>query len=174
MTIKELFKTLPVRFKAFQRNVKKEYVKLVQQLQAYAIVATSVKLLATNQVSPSLTACGSSAAGTCVTSWSDRSRHTQTRDTQTRDTQTRVIHLCSAWCMCPLNSCGMVEAIVCAFANRMEPSPKQAPNMHASGCHPCLWTPVACLNAGRLPSLSCQARFEGPLHCRALARTGAL
>jgi DNA mismatch repair ATPase MutL len=67
VTIKELFKTLPVRYKTFQRNVKKEYVKLVQQLQAYAIIATSVKLLATNQVSHPLSACGSSASGTCVT-----------------------------------------------------------------------------------------------------------
>jgi DNA mismatch repair protein PMS2 len=47
-----LFKQLPVRYKAFQRNVKKEYVKLVQVLQAYALVATGVKLLATNQARP--------------------------------------------------------------------------------------------------------------------------
>ena len=66
MTIKDLFKPLPVRYKAFQRNVKKEYVKLVQLLQAYAIVATGVKLLATNQVQhyrlPAVCECSTCAA----------------------------------------------------------------------------------------------------------------
>ena len=52
VSVKELFKSLPVRHKAFQRSVKKEFVKLVQLLQAYALVSTSVKILATNQVRP--------------------------------------------------------------------------------------------------------------------------
>ena len=50
MTVKELFKTLPVRYKTFQRGVKREFVKLAQLLHAYALVATGVKMVATNQV----------------------------------------------------------------------------------------------------------------------------
>jgi DNA mismatch repair ATPase MutL len=50
VSVKDLFKPLPVRYKAFQRNLKKEYVKLVQLLQAYATIATNVRIIATNQV----------------------------------------------------------------------------------------------------------------------------
>ena len=50
VTVKELFKTLPVRYKTFQRGVKREFVKLAQLLHAYALVATGVKMVATNQV----------------------------------------------------------------------------------------------------------------------------
>lgn len=50
VSVKELFKTLPVRYKTFQRGVKKEFVKLAQLLQAYALTATGVKMVATNQV----------------------------------------------------------------------------------------------------------------------------
>jgi hypothetical protein len=51
VAVTNLFKTLPVRYKAFQRGVKKEYAKLVSVLQAYALISTSVKIVATNQVS---------------------------------------------------------------------------------------------------------------------------
>lgn len=50
VSVRELFKPLPVRYKAFQRSVKREYVKLVQVLQAYALVAPACRLLVTNQV----------------------------------------------------------------------------------------------------------------------------
>jgi DNA mismatch repair protein PMS2 len=49
-SIKDLFKSLPVRAKAFKNNLKKEYVKLVHLLQAYATVCTGVRFIATNQV----------------------------------------------------------------------------------------------------------------------------
>lgn len=52
-SIKDLFKSLPVRAKAFKSNLKKEYVKLVHLLQAYASVCTGVRFIATNQVWPS-------------------------------------------------------------------------------------------------------------------------
>jgi DNA mismatch repair protein PMS2 len=49
VAVKDLFKTLPVRYKTFQRNIKREFVKLVQVLQAYALIACGVKMVATNQ-----------------------------------------------------------------------------------------------------------------------------
>lgn len=52
-SIKDLFKSLPVRAKAFKNNLKKEYVKLVHLLQAYAAICTGVRFIATNQVLPS-------------------------------------------------------------------------------------------------------------------------
>uniref|UniRef100_A0ACB8FL17 Mismatch repair endonuclease pms2 n=1 Tax=Sphaerodactylus townsendi TaxID=933632 RepID=A0ACB8FL17_9SAUR len=48
--IQQLFYTLPVRHKEFQRNVKKEYAKMVQVLQAYCIISTGVRINCTNQV----------------------------------------------------------------------------------------------------------------------------
>jgi DNA mismatch repair protein PMS2 len=50
VAVTDLFKTLPVRYKAFLRGVKKEYIKLVSVVQAYALIRTSVKIVATNQV----------------------------------------------------------------------------------------------------------------------------
>lgn len=37
------------RYKEFQRNLRREYARLVALLQAYALVATGVRLIATNQ-----------------------------------------------------------------------------------------------------------------------------
>ena len=51
VSLQDLFKTLPVRHKAFQKNLKKEYVRLVHILQAYATASTGVRFIATNQVS---------------------------------------------------------------------------------------------------------------------------
>ncbi|NXX80382.1 PMS2 endonuclease, partial [Urocolius indicus] len=50
VTIQQLFYTLPVRHKEFQRNIKKEYAKMVQVLQAYCIVSKGVRINCTNQV----------------------------------------------------------------------------------------------------------------------------
>eukprot|EP00892_Ulva_mutabilis_P000642 jgi/Ulvmu1/10579/UM065_0033.1 len=50
VSLKDLFKTMPVRHKAFQKNLKKEYVKLVHILQAYATISAGVRFIATNQV----------------------------------------------------------------------------------------------------------------------------
>ncbi|KAK9825372.1 hypothetical protein WJX81_005933 [Elliptochloris bilobata] len=50
VAVRELFKHLPVRFKEFRRNVKREYAKLLAVLQAYALIATSVRIICTNHV----------------------------------------------------------------------------------------------------------------------------
>ncbi|KAK3601871.1 hypothetical protein CHS0354_041804 [Potamilus streckersoni] len=49
VTIQNLFYTLPVRHKEFHRNLKKEFAKMVQVLNAYAIVSLGVRLSCTNQ-----------------------------------------------------------------------------------------------------------------------------
>uniref|UniRef100_A0A8B9NSP6 Mismatch repair endonuclease PMS2 n=1 Tax=Apteryx owenii TaxID=8824 RepID=A0A8B9NSP6_APTOW len=50
VSVQQLFYTLPVRHKEFQRNIKKEYAKMVQILQAYCIVSKGVRINCTNQV----------------------------------------------------------------------------------------------------------------------------
>ncbi|NXC23969.1 PMS2 endonuclease, partial [Campylorhamphus procurvoides] len=50
VSVQQLFYTLPVRHKEFQRNIKKEYAKMVQLLQAYCIVSRGVRINCTNQV----------------------------------------------------------------------------------------------------------------------------
>ncbi|XP_045212126.2 mismatch repair endonuclease PMS2-like [Mercenaria mercenaria] len=49
VTLQNLFNTLPVRHKEFQRNLKKEFVKMVQVLNSYCIVSTGVRITCTNQ-----------------------------------------------------------------------------------------------------------------------------
>lgn len=49
VAVRQLFHNLPVRHKEFQRNLKREYAKLIALLQAYALLATGVRLLCTNQ-----------------------------------------------------------------------------------------------------------------------------
>ncbi|XP_072568435.1 mismatch repair endonuclease PMS2 isoform X2 [Paramormyrops kingsleyae] len=48
--LQNLFYTLPVRHKEFQRNVKKEYAKMIQVLQSYCIISTGVRITCTNQI----------------------------------------------------------------------------------------------------------------------------
>ncbi|NWH76022.1 PMS2 endonuclease, partial [Piaya cayana] len=50
VNVQQLFYTLPVRHKEFQRNIKKEYAKMVQLLQAYCIVSKGVRINCSNQV----------------------------------------------------------------------------------------------------------------------------
>ncbi|XP_073504107.1 mismatch repair endonuclease PMS2 [Phyllobates terribilis] len=50
VSVQQLFYTLPVRHKEFQRNTKKEFSKMVQVLQAYCIISTGVRISCTNQV----------------------------------------------------------------------------------------------------------------------------
>ncbi|KAK9393142.1 mismatch repair endonuclease PMS2 [Crotalus adamanteus] len=50
VSVQQLFCTLPVRHKEFQRNIKKEFAKMVQILQAYCIICTGVRINCTNQV----------------------------------------------------------------------------------------------------------------------------
>ncbi|KAH7472117.1 DNA mismatch repair protein PMS1 [Phytophthora ramorum] len=48
VAVEELFKPLAVRFKDFQRNVKKHYAKLLKVLQAYAVSCANVKICVFN------------------------------------------------------------------------------------------------------------------------------
>ena len=51
VAVSNIFKNLPVRYREFQRTIKREYSKLVSLLQAYALVATNVRMVCTNQSS---------------------------------------------------------------------------------------------------------------------------
>ena len=48
--LQQLFSTLPVRHKEFQRNIKKEFARMVTVLNAYCIISTRVRISCTNQV----------------------------------------------------------------------------------------------------------------------------
>ncbi|KAM6155829.1 mismatch repair endonuclease PMS2 [Rhynchocyon petersi] len=50
VSVQQLFYTLPVRHKEFQKNIKKEYAKMVQVLHAYCIISTGIRLSCTNQI----------------------------------------------------------------------------------------------------------------------------
>ncbi|KAM4631574.1 mismatch repair endonuclease PMS2 [Discoglossus pictus] len=50
VSLQQLFYTLPVRHKEFQRNLKKEFAKMAQVLQAYCIISSGVRINCTNQV----------------------------------------------------------------------------------------------------------------------------
>ncbi|XP_029802915.1 mismatch repair endonuclease PMS2 [Suricata suricatta] len=50
VSVQQLFYTLPVRHKEFQRNIKKEYARMVQILHAYCIIAAGVRISCSNQV----------------------------------------------------------------------------------------------------------------------------
>ncbi|KAK3092069.1 hypothetical protein FSP39_024887 [Pinctada imbricata] len=50
VSLQNLFYTLPVRHKEFQRNIKKEFAKLVQVLNSYCIISTGVRITCSNQV----------------------------------------------------------------------------------------------------------------------------
>ncbi|KAL4826895.1 hypothetical protein H8958_012423 [Nasalis larvatus] len=50
VSVQQLFATLPVRHKEFQRNIKKEYAKMVQVLQAYCIISAGIRVSCTNQL----------------------------------------------------------------------------------------------------------------------------
>ncbi|XP_064388843.1 mismatch repair endonuclease PMS2-like isoform X2 [Halichondria panicea] len=48
VSLKNLFHSLPVRRKEFIRNIKKDFVKMVQLLQGYCVVSTGVKITCHN------------------------------------------------------------------------------------------------------------------------------
>ncbi|XP_069501736.1 mismatch repair endonuclease PMS2 isoform X2 [Ambystoma mexicanum] len=50
VSVQQLFYTLPVRHREFLRNIKKEFAKMVQVLQAYCIISTGVRINCTNQI----------------------------------------------------------------------------------------------------------------------------
>ena len=49
VSLQNLFYTLPVRHKEFIRNLKREFTKAVQVLNAYCIISTGVRITCTNQ-----------------------------------------------------------------------------------------------------------------------------
>ncbi|XP_012254056.2 mismatch repair endonuclease PMS2 isoform X1 [Athalia rosae] len=49
--VKNLFKSLPVRYKEFQRNFKKEFTKAIQVLYGYCLVCTNIRITCSNTVS---------------------------------------------------------------------------------------------------------------------------
>uniref|UniRef100_A0A669C2U5 Mismatch repair endonuclease PMS2 n=1 Tax=Oreochromis niloticus TaxID=8128 RepID=A0A669C2U5_ORENI len=49
VSLQQLFSTLPVRHKEFQRNIKKEYAKMIHVLQSYCIISTGVRITCSNQ-----------------------------------------------------------------------------------------------------------------------------
>uniref|UniRef100_A0A8D0AFV0 PMS1 homolog 2, mismatch repair system component n=1 Tax=Sander lucioperca TaxID=283035 RepID=A0A8D0AFV0_SANLU len=49
VSLQQLFYTLPVRHKEFQRNIKKEYSKMIHVLQSYCIISTGVRITCSNQ-----------------------------------------------------------------------------------------------------------------------------
>ncbi|XP_044034890.1 mismatch repair endonuclease PMS2 isoform X2 [Siniperca chuatsi] len=49
VSLQQLFYTLPVRHKEFQRNIKKEYAKMIHILQSYCIISTGVRITCSNQ-----------------------------------------------------------------------------------------------------------------------------
>uniref|UniRef100_A0A182QTE5 MutL C-terminal dimerisation domain-containing protein n=1 Tax=Anopheles farauti TaxID=69004 RepID=A0A182QTE5_9DIPT len=49
VTLTNLFATLPVRKKEFQRNIKREFLRMCQILQAYCLVSVGVRIICTNQ-----------------------------------------------------------------------------------------------------------------------------
>ncbi|XP_021348194.1 mismatch repair endonuclease PMS2-like isoform X3 [Mizuhopecten yessoensis] len=49
VTLQNIFSTLPVRHKEFQRNIKKEFAKMVNVLNSYCIISTNVRITCYNQ-----------------------------------------------------------------------------------------------------------------------------
>lgn len=49
VTLSNLFATLPVRRRDFTRNIKKEFTKMCQILQAYCLVTKGVRIICSNQ-----------------------------------------------------------------------------------------------------------------------------
>nr|XP_022314314.1 mismatch repair endonuclease PMS2-like [Crassostrea virginica] len=47
--LQNLFSTLPVRHKEFQRNIKKEFSRMIQVLTSYCIISTGVRITCSNQ-----------------------------------------------------------------------------------------------------------------------------
>lgn len=50
VVIQDLFAPLPVRYREFQRNLKREYAKCISMLQEYALIATHVRFYCINTV----------------------------------------------------------------------------------------------------------------------------
>ncbi|CAG8555016.1 5466_t:CDS:10 [Ambispora leptoticha] len=53
VTVKKLFENLPVRFREFKKNARREFMKALNLVQAYAIICSDVRIMCTNQVGKS-------------------------------------------------------------------------------------------------------------------------
>eukprot|EP00803_Ostreobium_quekettii_P002809 evm.model.scf_3988EXC.1 EVM.evm.TU.scf_3988EXC.1 scf_3988EXC:5716-8547(+) len=62
--VKDIFGAMPVRHKELQRNLRREYSKLLTVVQAYAVISTRVRVLCTNH-------CGQSGRSTAVSTKQD-------------------------------------------------------------------------------------------------------
>lgn len=51
VSMSKLFETLPVRRREFQRNIKKEFIKMCQIMQGYGLIAYGCRIIVTNQPS---------------------------------------------------------------------------------------------------------------------------
>lgn len=51
VSMSNLFETLPVRRREFQRNIKKEFIKMCQIMQGYGLIAYGCRIIVTNQPS---------------------------------------------------------------------------------------------------------------------------
>ncbi|KAJ3412800.1 Mismatch repair endonuclease pms2 [Chytridiales sp. JEL 0842] len=49
MSIKALFENLPVRYREFKKNIKREYAKCLDLMQAYALISDGVRISCSNQ-----------------------------------------------------------------------------------------------------------------------------
>eukprot|EP01134_Creolimax_fragrantissima_P003647 CFRG3647T1 len=49
VSIEQLFSRLPVRMQQLQKNIKREFAKLLQMIQSYCIISTNVRIICTNQ-----------------------------------------------------------------------------------------------------------------------------
>ena len=50
VVVETLFRNLPVRRKELEKNIKREYNKVLQLLNAYACISTGVKFVVSNQI----------------------------------------------------------------------------------------------------------------------------
>lgn len=50
VSVRDLFHSLPVRRKEFEKNLKRDFGRLVNLLQSYALICTTVRFVCTNQV----------------------------------------------------------------------------------------------------------------------------
>ncbi|XP_004347900.2 hypothetical protein CAOG_04075 [Capsaspora owczarzaki ATCC 30864] len=50
ISVRNIFASLPVRYRELMKNLKREYGKLIAMLQAYCIVATGVRISCSNQI----------------------------------------------------------------------------------------------------------------------------
>ena len=55
--VEGLFKNLPVRRRELEKNIKREYVKVLAVLQAYACISAGVKFTVSNQTNKGYGSC---------------------------------------------------------------------------------------------------------------------